>query len=780
MQDNTIIKRKKIQNKQVSDFTIQDLLKIILVKKWLILSILVIVVGGAIYYVQIIPPTYKSSVSIVRELNSSEMMGVRTTNDRIEQGQLFIIKGPTALREISDKIAKEYGFTISTADIYAGISLTIDEKTGNTITITVTANTPEYVQAIANVTAEVLKDKMDEVKMSNLSQGTDFLKQQMDLMEKKMQDSEQALNDFRDREEIIAKSSNSASGGLLDSASGGLLGKLGDMQSQAIQIENEVELKRTQVKTLGELIVEKKKSAQTSSAPEKTIQLDQLRERLISLQSDLNIKLETLTEKDPEIITLRKRIIATETQLKTEFNDLMKELNTTSLDPVAELQGLTQEYVTRTVELKGLESKGILINERLKKFRDAHPEIASKQVELIRLERQSRLNEQSYTTLAGKYQDIRLLEQMKGAGLKILDKADLPRYPVAPNKKMIISFSVIAGLFFGIMFALFLEYISDSIKTKEDIERFLELPVLGMITPLGPFNVPANAIRKRENPTLIMESKKATTKATTTVNNIQERHEPRRKSNKDILNMLSHCLIYSDNGNTKSPAVENYWNLAMSIKYVNTDKQLKSILVTSAVPGERKTTTASNLAIVKAKAGIKVLLIDADLRRPMLHRIFQQNRKSGLSDLLTIDDAVDYNTFDFENHESIRPTVQENLFLLPCGSSVSNSDTLLSSDRMRELLRALEKRFDLIIIDSAPLLIVSSVIALSKEVDGVLLAIQSGKSKRKIVINVKEVLESVNARIIGTVLTDVDIVRQYGYYYRRYYNYYYQDKDGNE
>jgi capsular exopolysaccharide synthesis family protein len=240
---------------------------------------------------------------------------------------------------------------------------------------------------------------------------------------------------------------------------------------------------------------------------------------------------------------------------------------------------------------------------------------------------------------------------------------------------------------------------------------------------------------------------------------------------------LSHSLIYAANGKPKSPAIENYWNLAMSIKYANLDKQLKSLLITSSVPGERKTTTASNLAIVKAKAGEKVLLIDSDLRRPMIHRIFQQNRKNGLSDLLVIDDTVDYNTFDFENHGSIRPTILENLFLLPCGSSVPNSDALLSSDRMRDLLRALEGKFDLVIIDSAPLLIVSSVVALSKEVDGVLLVMQAGKSKRKLVNNGKEILEGVGAKIIGTVLTGVDLVRQYGYYYRRYYNYYYQNKD---
>jgi capsular exopolysaccharide synthesis family protein len=164
----------------------------------------------------------------------------------------------------------------------------------------------------------------------------------------------------------------------------------------------------------------------------------------------------------------------------------------------------------------------------------------------------------------------------------------------------------------------------------------------------------------------------------------------------------------------------------------------------------------------------------------MLHRIFQQNRKPGLSDLLTVDDATNGKTFDFVTHDSIRPTVLENLYLLPCGSSVPNSDALLSSDRMRELLDALKEKFDLVIIDSAPLLVVASVVALSKEVDGVLLSMYAGKTRRKLVNHGKEILESVNAKIIGSVLTGVDFARQYGYYYRRYYKYYYQHKDDNE
>jgi len=775
MQNQTTINRK-MQNRQVSEFTLQDLFKVIFLKKWLILSLLVLTTGASIYYVKTTPPTYKANVVIMQEKTYDNILPVNIFSTRsygynnygVDQGQLYVLKSSSSLQEISDQLLRQYDFNIPIMKLRSFINLASNNETPDVITLTASASLPEQTQAIANVAAEVFVKKVAEMKSAELSQGVDFLKQQMDQVEKKMHDTEKSLNDFREREGLVPQSSD------IDST--GLLGKIGEMQNQTIQIENDIELNKSQLKTLEELIAEKKKYAQTSSVTGTSMQIDQLRERLINLQLELNTKLETQTEKDPEIIALRKRIEATDTQLKTEFNKLMKEPGTTSLDPVSELQGLTQQYVTLTVQLKGLESKGELIKERLKKFREEHPEIASKQVELIRLERQSRIFEQTYSTLAAKYQDVRLMEQMKGAGLKIMDKAYLPTSPVAPKKGMIITLAVLAGLFSGVMLSLFLEYISDTIKTKEDIERFLELPVLGTITQIGPFNVPVSAARRREPPAIIAGNRDNLTDMTKK----QVKHETRHKSDKEILNMLSHSLVYAPNGNSKSPAVENYWNLAMSIKYANMDNPLKSILVTSSIPGERKTTTAGNLAIVKARLGMKVLLIDADLRRPMLHRIFQQNRKPGLSDLLTVDDATNGKTFDFVTHDSIRPTVLENLYLLPCGSSVPNSDALLSSDRMRELLDALKEKFDLVIIDSAPLLVVASVVALSKEVDGVLLSMYAGKTRRKLVNHGKEILESVNAKIIGSVLTGVDFARQYGYYYRRYYKYYYQHKDDNE
>ncbi len=751
-----------------NEFTLKDFVRVILFRKWIMITILVVFLGSAFFYIRIKPAIYRSSVLLMRDTTydrfPSNILGTRDFYDYgISEGQILMLKSRQSLEEIQRKLQQYHGISIPTMELRSKLSLIPSKNDSNIITLTATAPDPKQAWALASVAADVFVSKVAEMKNSELSQGVDFLKTQMSQVEEKMHETERALNEFRDREGIIPQQSYRAD-------TSGLLGKLGELQTQSIEIENEIELTKSQLKTLENLIAEKKKIAQSELAIGMSTEIDQLKQRLISMQLELNTKLETLTEKDPEIINLKRKIEFAQNQLKSEFNKMLSNTESTTIDPISELQSLTQQLVNLTVTLRGLESKSALVNERLKKFREEHPEIASKQVELIRLERQSRIFEQAYTTLASKYQDMRLMQQMKGSGLKIVDSAYLPTKPVAPKKRLIMISAGVLGLFFGLLTSLFADYVSDVLRTKEDIERHIELPVIGVISNIGPFEVSESFAKKKTGSTLIPEK-------SSYVMEHHQRHKDRQKPSKEMLKLLSHSLLYAPNGNTKALSVESYWNLAMSIKYANLDNPYKSILVTSSVPGERKTTTASNLAIVNARLGIKVLLIDADLKRPTLHRIFQQSRRPGLTDILTIDEIANEKTFDYVTHGSIRPTSVENLHLLPSGSSVPNSDALISSERLENLLESLKEKFDLIIIDSAPILIIASVTALCKEVDGVLFVIKSGKTKRKMALASKEILNNINAKIIGTVLTGVDYNIQYGYYYRRYYSRYYHQTD---
>ena len=170
-----------------------------------------------------------------------------------------------------------------------------------------------------------------------------------------------------------------------------------------------------------------------------------IREKIINLQLELSNKLETQTEMHPEVIAIKKKIDAAQAQLDSEFNKMLAETGSTSLHPITELQGLMGQYVTLTVELKSMEKRAILMKDRLSQFRSEHPELASKQVELMQLERQSRVYEQAYLTLTSKYEDMRLMEQMKVSGLKVIDPAPLPDSPISPRVNM----SLVIGCAFG-------------------------------------------------------------------------------------------------------------------------------------------------------------------------------------------------------------------------------------------------------------------------------------------------------------------------------------------
>jgi capsular exopolysaccharide synthesis family protein len=193
----------------------------------------------------------------------------------------------------------------------------------------------------------------------------------------------------------------------------------------------------------------------------------------------------------------------------------------------------------------------------------------------------------------------------------------------------------------------------------------------------------------------------------------------------------------------------------------------KTILFTSGQPGEGKTTTAINTAISLAQLGSSVLLIDADLRRPTVHRVFKMNQPTGLSTYLSRQVEVD---------SLIQKLWTPHLSVLPCGPIPPNPAELISSERMKELLRALSEKFDHILIDSPPLINVTDPVILSTMVDGVILVIQAGRSTRDVLRRARQELGSVGAKIFGVVLNNLDIKREgYDSYLATYGNYGYGD-----
>jgi capsular exopolysaccharide synthesis family protein len=212
----------------------------------------------------------------------------------------------------------------------------------------------------------------------------------------------------------------------------------------------------------------------------------------------------------------------------------------------------------------------------------------------------------------------------------------------------------------------------------------------------------------------------------------------------------------------KSQTAEAYRTLRTNIQFSSLDNKVKTIVITSSGPAEGKTTTACNLAITMAQAGSKIILLDCDTRIPKIHKVFEVSNQAGLSNLLI--DEID-------TKKAIHKTEVENLFVLTSGTKPPNPADLLGADKMRRLIEVLKETYDYIIIDTPPIVAVTDAQVLSKYADGCLLVIASAEVDKDAAIKAKELLETVNAKILGVVLNKLDTKRKgyYGYNYHSYY-----------
>lgn len=215
----------------------------------------------------------------------------------------------------------------------------------------------------------------------------------------------------------------------------------------------------------------------------------------------------------------------------------------------------------------------------------------------------------------------------------------------------------------------------------------------------------------------------------------------------------------------KSPISEAFRTLRTNIQFSNIDNELKTILFTSAGPGEGKSSTVANLAVTIAQTGKKVLVIDADMRNPSQHKVFELNNREGLSTTLVA---------SFSCLEHIQHSQQDGLDILAAGPIPPNPAELLGSKRMKQLLSEVVETYDIVLIDTPPTIAVTDSSVLAQSADGVALIVSSGEVSREYAMKAKEQLEKVGAKIIGTVLNKVEMKTKEHYYY-----YYYQAEENS-
>lgn len=316
----------------------------------------------------------------------------------------------------------------------------------------------------------------------------------------------------------------------------------------------------------------------------------------------------------------------------------------------------------------------------------------------------------------------------------VVDYAIAPDEAVGPRRLMSVMAALVLSLAFGAGLALFLEYLDDTVRSTDDVENLLRLPALAVIPSIEG-----------------SKSRRLLSGSGSPVNG-NGNGNPR-----------SELLIKAD---TRSSLAEAYRQLRTSVLLSTAGHAPKTLLVTSSVPSEGKTTTAVNTAISLSQTGAKVLVIDADMRRPRLHNIFQMENRQGLSTILSSEAT------EAEVLSMIMPYEDGTLHLLTSGPVPPNPAELIGSEQMRRLIGILEKNFTHVVIDSPPVASFTDGVLISAMVDGVLLVVHAGKSSRGIVRRSRQLLQDVGAKIFGVVLNNVNLRSQDGYYY--YQSYYHQ------
>lgn len=456
-------------------------------------------------------------------------------------------------------------------------------------------------------------------------------------------------------------------------------------------------------------------------------------------------------------------------QLTCQEEELRKaEENLKNFKAKGGISGLASVYASKLIEIN------FQLSSLLNSYTEEHPEVIKKKEEikfveeqikslsgqdmdLIRLTREVNINEGLYTNLKKQYQETEIAEAGKIEVVTIISRAVPPKYPIKPNKKLNLIIGFFLGLIIGSITSLLFESLDTTIGTVEDLETFIGLPILGIIphaideSQKGKFFLSRFLFKKRDGLTYFRKN----------------------------------LILWHS---SKSGFVESYYTLRTNISFHILKDNKKSLIFTSAGPGEGKTFSLINYALSFAETGIQVVLVESDLRRPIISKIFGLNKENGLSDILSGDirwkNAVKGISNPLKSELKLNNIIKvprmENLKIITSGHKVTNPIDIINSLNMISLIKELKENFDLVLFDCPPVLLFADATILATKVDTVVLVYQAGRTSKIALKRAKSQIDNVNANILGIVLNDVKlemIPHYYGSYY--YSSRYYKEEKKN-
>ncbi|MFC2171325.1 GumC family protein [Acidobacteriota bacterium] len=702
-----------LPKKKTFENPVEQYLRIVLKRKWLLIFSFVVCLGVSAFYNFSLTPMYRSSAKILIELDMPRYVQdqgyAQVVTADYYLTQFEILKSRPILTKVIEKLNlaetfqppktlkqkilerfklgpphKRPNYTVASLypTVKGSIGISPITKAG-LVNISVHGPEAKQCQDIANALVDVFIVEMMESKVRSIFSASDYLQNQLSKLNLKIQQAETSLESFEKKEGLT-----------------GIIGRRKDvdterydqllnsyMESKQKRWELEARIQSIrQIINRGDFVGLTLPSFQNEALSAMSAELLQNEQKLAKLQQ------QDYKEKHPLIVETKAAIRFNKQQLAHEARKW--------------LAGMETEIAVLRNQEKNLYS---MIQEN----QDEYSGSVKRSAEHEFLTREVMIQKNLYSTYDEQLKKLQLIQDVHSNNIRVIEPARQPRTPYSPNTKLNLLLGAIVGLSLGFTLVFLKEYLDNTIKTKDDVENFLEIPMLGTIPIMSAKIRPSTLITARSDPGDIM--------------------------------------------------TDAYRTLRTNLQFFQGEQKHKSFVVTSAGPSEGKSTTVANLALTLVHMGKKVLLVDTDLRKPMLHKTFKINNDFGVTSLFAgIKDK----------QKLIQPTRAKNLMIFPSGPIPPNPTEILASTTFRHVVENLKSNFDYVLFDSPPILAVADASILASLTDGTVLVINSGQATIKICQLAIDQLTQAKCVIIGCVLNRFDY-RESGYYsyYNKYYRY---------
>jgi polysaccharide biosynthesis transport protein len=677
-------------------FDLYKYVEIIFRRKNVVLAVILLMTVFSVFKYMSGPRFFTGFARLLFKPNTQELLkDVSSTQytgsfEKAFTTHLELLKSQSVLTMVSQNLSRR----ISPENIRLGLTIKQGETNGqknDIIELSFKNSNAELAKDVLNELCNTYIDYRRDVNSQEILRFISKLEIQIDKLQKELDVKESDLRFFKEENRMVQ----------LSSETNLTVSKISDMELALQQTQLSLIEVAERIQSINSQI-----SKQELDIVQSFTFNDPFQKKIADLELELNSLTAEYNTEHYKVKMLRQQI---ENLKAATIDSISRDATSKTFVKNPIRQSLVQEIVNLTVERSALEQKRIAQEKIIERLNHDLLQLPSLEQKYAYLERETESILQTLRMLKNKYEEVKIRRDSQESDLKLLEMAETPRKAVTKVGFANVIIGILIGIVLGIALALLLEYLDQSLKDPRDVERELELPLLGVVPQI-------------ETEKVLLEQK----------------------------------------GDLAKTVLEPFRALRANLKHIAVQNDIKTFIVCSAIKGEGKTTLSANLSITFSLDSKNVILVDADLRRSQIHSLFGVDKKVGLSDYLLGKATID---------EIIKPTMYPHLFIVTSGERPDNPAELLGTYRFDLLLEEIRNKADYIVFDSPALLPVSDTITMAPKIDCCVMVVRTLWTPLKAARQAKSQLKRIGTRIFGGILNGVILSRGYYPYYYGYYGY---------